>query len=137
MKKPIIIICAFILVVLVAVIGIYGFNYLRLQSQMNDVIKADARNEGIQVSVHYGNYINTSKLVLHLKPIPNTKSLGDAFRVFLQYADRVPLDKFSEDELVYKNKTTPNVLIDQYKLQMNIEEVLANDPRDHGVEILI
>jgi len=51
MKKSIIAICTFILV---AGIGIYGFNYLQLQSQMNDVIKSDPRNNGVEVSVHFG-----------------------------------------------------------------------------------
>src|SRR5665648_755455 len=64
--------------ILVLAIGIYGFNYFSLQSKMNDVLKDDPRNNGVEVSVHYGNYANPSILVYDLKSISNTNSMADA-----------------------------------------------------------
>lgn len=61
MKKSIIIVYTFILVV---VAGIYGFNYFQLQFQMNEVLKGDPRNNGIEVKVHFCNYVNPSVISL-------------------------------------------------------------------------
>jgi len=101
MKKSIMIICASIFVI---VIGIYGVNYLQLQSQMNDVIKNDPRNSGIEVSVHFGNYINPSILTYNLKSISGTNSMADVFRVFLQFAEKVKSKKFDIVELSFRGK---------------------------------
>jgi hypothetical protein len=102
MKKSIIIICVFIIV---ATIGIYGFNYFRLQSQMNDVLKDDPRNNGVEVSVHYGNYVNPSILIYNLKSISKMNSMADVFRVFLQFSEKVQLKKFDVVELSFIGKT--------------------------------
>lgn len=102
MKKSIIAICTIILVV---IIGIYSFNYLQLQSQMNDVIKGDPRNNGVEVSVHFGNYVNPSVLVYELKSISGTNSVADVFRVFLQFAEKVESKKFDVVELSFRGKT--------------------------------
>ena len=102
MKKSIIAICAFILV---AAIGIYGFNYFQLQSQMNDVIKGDPRNNGVEVAVHFGNYVNPSVLVYDLKSISGTNSMADVFRVFLQFAKKVQSKQLDVVELSFKGKT--------------------------------
>jgi len=101
-KKSLIIICAFVLVV---TIGIYGFNYFRLQSQMSDVLKGDPRNEGVEVSVHFGNYVNPSILVYDLRSISGTNSMADVFRVFLQFAEKVQSKKFDVVELAFRGKT--------------------------------
>lgn len=102
MKKSIIIICAFIIV---AAICIYGFNYFQLQSQMNDVLKGDPRNNGVNVSVHFGIYVNSSSLIYDLKSISNTNSMADVFRVFLQFSEKVQSKKFDVVELSFRGKT--------------------------------
>ena len=81
-----------------------GVNYLWLQSQMNDVLKDDPRNNGVEVSVHYGNYVNPSILVYDLKLISNTNSMADVFRVFLQFSEKVQSKKFDVVELSFMGK---------------------------------
>ncbi|BAI80353.1 conserved hypothetical protein [Deferribacter desulfuricans SSM1] len=102
MKRFIIIFFSFILV---AVIAIYTFNYFQLQSKMNNVIKSDPRNSGIEVSVHFGNYFNPSVLVYDLTSISSTNSMADVFRVFLQFAEKMQSKEFKVIELSFKGKT--------------------------------
>jgi hypothetical protein len=72
---------------------------------MNDVIKDDPRNDGVEVSVHFGNYVNPSVLVYDLKSISGTNSMADVFRVFLQFAEKVQSKKFDVVELSFRGKT--------------------------------
>jgi len=102
MRKSIIIVCACILII---VISVYGFNYFQLQYQMKKVIKDDYRNNGVRVSVHFGNYINPSILIYNLKSISVTNSMTDVFRVFLQFAEKKQLKKYDVIKLCYRSKT--------------------------------
>jgi hypothetical protein len=83
-------------------IAIYGFNYIQLQSKMNSVLKADPRNEGIKVTVHFGAYVNPSKLIYNLKSVSATNSMADVFRVFLQFAEKMCSKDFKEVVLAHK-----------------------------------
>lgn len=125
------------LLILLAVTGIYVFNYLRLQSKMNEVIKSDQRNAGIDASVHYGSYVNTSKLVYDLKSLPSEKNFSDAFRILWSFSQKVPLDSFTNDELVYNNKSAPDVLKPQIELQQVMQKTLEGDPRNKGIEVFV
>lgn len=102
MKKPIIVVFAS---VLVAVASIYYFNYFQLQSKMDDVLREDPRNYGIDVSVHFENYINPSILVYNLRSVSGGKTILDVFRVFLQLAEKVQSRKFEVVELSFRGKT--------------------------------
>ena len=101
-KKLAIIVLIF---VLSSVIGIYSFNYFQLQHPLNDALEEDYRNEGIEVSVHFGNYVNPSILVYDLKSVSNTKSMADVFRVFLQFAEKMKEKNFDVVELSFRGKT--------------------------------
>jgi len=101
-KSLIIIICSFILVVTG---GIYGLNYFQLQSPMYAVLRGDPRNEGVAVSVHFSNYINSSILVYDLRSISDTNSMTDIFRVFLQFAEKMQSKKFDMVELAFRGRT--------------------------------
>jgi len=116
-KKTIIIICAFIIV---AAIGIFSFNYFQLQSRMNDVLKSDPRNNGVEVSVHFGNYVNPSILVYDLKSISNTNSMADVFRVFLQFSEKVQSKKFDVVELSFRGKT-------KFKIEGNYFQIVGKE----------
>jgi len=105
MNKSIIIPFILIILILVLAIGIYGFNYFLLQSKMDDVLKNDPRNKGIEVSVHYDSYINPSIFVYDLKSVSNTNSMADVFRVFLQFSEKVQSKKFDIVELSSRGKT--------------------------------
>jgi len=72
---------------------------------MNAVIKDDPRNNGVEVSVHFGYYINPSILVYDLKSISGANSMVDVFRVFLQFAEKVQSKKFDVVELSFRGKT--------------------------------
>lgn len=115
---------------------IYLLNYFALQSKLNKVINADARNKGVTACVHYGYYIDKSSLVFVVKNIPNDKNLGDVFRVFLQFADEVNLDNYKKVYYVYNNNEYTDVLPEQYELQSAMEKVLSND-RNKNVEVLV
>jgi hypothetical protein len=90
------------IVLIILVLIIYAFNYFQLQSNMDNVLKNDPRNNDIKVSVHYGYYINSSILIYDLKTISGDKSAADVFRVFLQFADSVKDKKIDSIELTYK-----------------------------------
>jgi len=80
-------------------------NVFCLQSQMSDVLKGDPRNNGVEVSVYYGNYIDPSILIYDLKSISKTNSMSDIFRVFLQFSEKVQSKKFDVVELAFRGKT--------------------------------
>ena len=49
--------------------GIYLFNYLTLTQHVLTKIDFDSRNSGIEVDLHYKNYINPKVLVFNLKNV--------------------------------------------------------------------
>jgi hypothetical protein len=91
-----------IFALLVTVASIWLWNYFTLQKEMNSVIEMDYRNSGIEVSVHYGSYLNTNKLVYNLTSISGSKSPSDVFRVLLQFAEKMKTSEFSTIELEHK-----------------------------------
>ena len=131
MKKTTLIIA--VLCVIVA-FGVYGFNYFKLQSQMNKVIEGDTRNSGIEIDAHYGYYIIPSHLVLNVKAVPSDKNLSDVFRVLLQFKDRVSVDRFSRIDLKRNDEYIQDLLNDQYEIQKQLQEVLQADPRNTEIE---
>jgi hypothetical protein len=93
-----------IILIVIVIIGLYFYNYVQLQSQMNKVIKNDSRNNGIKVDVHYANYILTSMLIFNLKSITSDKSKADVFRVFLQFAEQMKNNDFKQLHLAFRGK---------------------------------
>ena len=87
------------------IVTVYGFNYVNLQSPMNRVLRADARNEEIVVSVHFSAYVNPSVLVYDLRSVAGTKSRADIFRVFLQFASAVKTQRFDAVEMAFRGTT--------------------------------
>ena len=71
---------------------------------MNSVIKSDPRNDGINVTVTYGQYVTPSKLIYDLKSVSSTNSMADVFRVLLQFAEKMSSKNFKEVILSYKGK---------------------------------
>jgi len=91
--------------ILLVIVGLYAFNYLKLQSPMNKVIKGDKRNNGIEVSVHFENYINTSILIYDLKNVSGSNTMVDVFRVLLQFANEVKEREFIIVKLSFRGDT--------------------------------
>lgn len=92
-------------VVISSIAVVYGVNYIQLQDVMNSVIEKDSRNQGIDVSVRYGSYLNLSVLVYELRDITGTNSRADVFRVFLQFADAVQEKEFETVQLAFRGDT--------------------------------
>lgn len=72
---------------------------------MNEVIKNDTRNNGVDISV----YTKESTLVYDLKSVSKEK------RVFLQFSEKVNDDKFEFVELSYKGDTKFKINGDYFK----------------------
>jgi len=74
---------------------------------MNEVIKEDPRNDGIEISVHFKNYVDSSTIIYNLKSVSGDKSMADIFRVFLQFAEKTYLasTKIDAVELQFRGKT--------------------------------
>jgi hypothetical protein len=92
-------------IVVLGICGTYAINYFQLQSPLNSAIKSDPRNNGIDVSAHYGSYMNPSTLVFDLNKVSGSNSSADVFRVLLQFAERMKEKRFDDVELAYKGKT--------------------------------
>lgn len=102
-----------ILMLLLILISIFisGCIESGLQLKMNNVIKNDTRNSGIDVSV----YTKGSTLVYDLKLVSKDKSMLDVFRVFLQFSEKVKDEKFELIELSYKGDTKFKIDGDYFK----------------------
>lgn len=91
-----------LIIIFILVINLYCGMNNPFQPLMNEVIKNDSRNKGIEVSVYYGE--NKSILMYDLKAISNENSMADVFRVFLQFAEKVKSYKFDKVELAFRKK---------------------------------
>lgn len=82
-----------LLLPLLVIVVIYGYNYITLQEPLNTVIENDSRNKGIKVSVTYDSYINISSIEYSLEEFSGLAPV-DIFRVFLQYAEALKSRNF-------------------------------------------
>lgn len=94
----------------VMIVALWGWNYFSLQSRMNRVLNGDDRNNGVQISVHYGNYVDPSRLIFDLKSISGSNSQMDTFRVFLQFASAMQNKRFEKVELCWRG--TPKFFLE-------------------------
>lgn len=89
--------------------GVFGFNYFTLTKPLDSVLKSDYRNNGIEVSAHYENYVNPNVLVFDIKNIDLKNSAADVFRVFLQYSSELKTKSF--DKIILSSKGQPKFYI--------------------------
>jgi hypothetical protein len=87
---------------LVLAVAIFALNFFHLQSPMNRVLEGDPRDSGIDVSVHFENYVDTSVLVYDVKSVSGAKSAADVFRVLLQFAQQAKSKEFREVQLCFR-----------------------------------
>ncbi|MBN6078055.1 hypothetical protein HYE59_11125 [Aggregatibacter actinomycetemcomitans] len=104
-KKAIII----ILILFSIVGGIFGFNYFSLTKPLDNVLESDYRNKGVEISVHYENYVNPNVLVFDIRKIQLTNSVADVFRVFWQYTNELRTKSF--DKIILSSKGQPKFYI--------------------------
>lgn len=89
--------------VLVAVLAtVFGANYLILQSPMSKVLNADPRNKEVNVSVHFGKYINPSEIIFDLRDVSGSNSPADITRILLQYAQEIKEKKLERVILAFR-----------------------------------
>lgn len=101
MKKIIWIVIAFAILIG----GFYLFNYLTLKQPVLTKIDSDSRNFGIEVDLHYKNYVIPNVLVFNLKNVSNDKAVADVFRVLLQATSELKEKDFETVELAFKGTT--------------------------------
>jgi hypothetical protein len=111
---------------LLLIAAIYGWNYLALQSPMNEVLREDARNNGISVSVHYSYYLDPSTLVFDLHDVSMTNSKADIFRVLLQYAAKMKSSHYDKVHLAFRGET--KFILDGDYFQQLGQEYGAQNP---------
>jgi hypothetical protein len=88
--------------ILALVGGIYLYGYEKLQQPMNDAMQSDPRNVGIEVAVHYENWIPGGSMIYDLRDISSDKSPADVFRLFLQYAAKMKEERFERVVLAHR-----------------------------------
>lgn len=106
----------FLLPILIAVFTIAGCS--TLQPKMKEVIKEDLRNDGIEISVHFKNYVDSSTIIYNLKSISDDKSMADVFRVFLQFAEKTYSSSTETNtlELQFRGKTKFKITGDYFRM---------------------
>lgn len=86
-------------------LAILWVNYASLQRPLKEVLSSDERNQGIEASVHYGNWVRPRVLTFNLLRLTGDNSRADVFRVFLQYAHKVRGRRFDVVELAFRGRT--------------------------------
>jgi hypothetical protein len=112
MKKRLVGFIAFIVAV---VGGIWAWNYQMLQTPMNAVLASDPRSSGIQVQVHFGNYVNPSLIVYNMVGVSGETSDVDVFRTFLQFAEKLKTYNAQDIELQWKGQSRFRIKGDYFK----------------------
>jgi hypothetical protein len=92
------------IVIILAIVsgGIYLFNYITLTQPVLKTLDSDNRNSGIEIDLHYKNYIIPNVLVFNLKNVSNDKAAADVFRVLLQTTSVLKEKDFETIELAFK-----------------------------------
>ncbi|HXS94149.1 MAG TPA: hypothetical protein VN736_06050 [Candidatus Limnocylindrales bacterium] len=91
-----------IIVLMLLVGSIAGWNYITLSKPVDTTLGQDSRNHGIEVRVHYHNYISPSVLSFDLRSVSGDNSMADVFRVFLQSSKALREHEFEKVELQYR-----------------------------------
>lgn len=80
---------------------VLGLNFLP-QRKVDAALGEDARNEGIEIDVHYGNYVEPDTLVYSIEEVDSDTAAIDVFRAFLQSAEALRDSQFDAVQLAYK-----------------------------------
>ena len=106
-----------LLLSIVAISCALGFNYFTLSKPLQEVIESDYRNKGIDISVHYDNYINPKIMVFDVKNIDiSAISAADVFRVFWSYSNKLKDKEFDKVILSSKGQGKYYILGSHFKI---------------------
>lgn len=87
---------------LAVVVAIASWNYVGVQKQVSQVIKADLRNSGINAIAHYQWFVNPQTVVYDLRGVSEDKSALDVTRTLLQFSEQMKARSFDRVILSYK-----------------------------------
>jgi hypothetical protein len=91
-----------LLVPLVVIATVAGWNYFALQRPLSTALSSDSRNEGVVAIAHYGWLVDPNVLVFDLRSISGSNSEADVLRCLLQFAEAMKSNDFSTVVLAYK-----------------------------------
>jgi hypothetical protein len=99
MKRTLLIVALFICV---ACVSIATWNYLTISRPVEAALAIDSRNQGVQVRVHYHNYLDPTVLSFDLRDVSGQNSMADVFRVLLQSTKALREHDFLRVELEFR-----------------------------------
>jgi hypothetical protein len=88
--------------ILLGIVVVFCANYFRLGMYADQAVSADSRNSGIEISLHYANYVDPNDIVLDIRSVSATNSKMDVTRVLLQVAAKLSSRHFAQVYLASK-----------------------------------
>ena len=86
MKISITILLTVVALVALSFVGLKVFDYVVTDRPLQNVLKADTRNQSVKASAHFDGWFSTSTLVFDVTDVSGA-SRADVFRSFLQYTE--------------------------------------------------
>jgi hypothetical protein len=85
-------------------VAVFALNYALIKRPLIEIIENSPLNDGIEFSVNYGYYLDSSTLVFNVRQIAADKTPADVFRVLLQFAEKLSDKNFDHIKLYSKGK---------------------------------
>jgi hypothetical protein len=101
----------FVTAPVVAVLAVWGLNFLFVGQPVQKAVRADSRNQGYSLSAHYGYYVNPNVLVLDLSAVESAAPV-DLFRGLFQSAKALHESGRRFDKVVLAKDGTPVFLME-------------------------
>jgi hypothetical protein len=99
-----------LLMPLVILVAIAGWNYLTVQRPLTIAVGSDSRNEGIFLVAHYEWFLKPDVVVFDLRSISGSNSETDVIGSLLQFAQALQNRNFDKVVLSYKGE--PRFMLD-------------------------
>lgn len=84
------------IVIVLAVFGVWLFNYVSVEKPLQRVLTADPRNQVVKASAHFDGWVDSKTLVFDLTDVSGKATRMDVFRSFLQYAQSMKERHFTK-----------------------------------------
>ena len=101
----------FVATPVVALLVVWGLNYLLVGQPVQRQLSADPRNKGYSLNAHYGYYVDPSVLVLDLRAVEGAAPV-DLFRGLFQSAQALHESRRRFDKVVLARAGTPVFLME-------------------------
>src|ERR1700722_5803426 len=73
--------------IVIAVCGVWAFNYVSVDKPLQGVLTKDSRNQVLTARAHFDDWVDTSTIVFDVTGISANATRMDVFRALLQYAE--------------------------------------------------